>query len=400
MPVLPADCHRHADRACELLLRLANVSRPQTVIGEMPIQPSKTATLARPLILALFAGAGLVLAYQLANTLLLIFAGILLAVVLDVATEGLGKVLPIHRLARLGIVSVIGVLMLMTAIAWGGMRMVSEARSLAEIATQQLGEFNGWLHELGLVGGNEEGGDAEKNEEGEEGQARQGRSTSSLLSLLPAPEKLFGHAQSTLKLATGLLSNAVIIGFLALFFAAAPIDYREGFLKLLPVAKRPRVREVLVETGHTLRWWLVGQLATMALVAISIGLMLFLVGIPNAVLLGLLAGALNFIPFLGPILAAVPVLLAALPEGAAMVMLVMGLFVVIQSVEGYLVSPLIQKKAVYLPPAWSLAALVGFGVLFGGMGVALATPLLAVARIMTLRLYVEDVLERPRGEPG
>ena len=362
----------------------------QDCFGGRHIRRLRPTTFARPLILALLVGAGLVLAYQLSSTLLLLFAGILLAVVLDVATEALGRLLPIHRLARLGIVSVIGVLLLTTAVAWGGMRLVSEARSLVNIASEQFDEFGEQLEKLGLVttteGSNEE----------EAGIAQERNSGSVILNMLPTPEKLFGHAQSTLKLATGLLSNVVIIGFLALFFAASPIDYREGFLRLLPVAKRPRTREVLIETGHTLRWWLVGQLATMALVAVSIGIMLFLVGIPNAILLGLLSGALNFIPFLGPILAAIPVLLASLSEGAATVMLVMGLFVVIQSVEGYLISPLIQKKAVYLPPAWSLAALVGFGVLFGGMGVALATPILAVARIMTLRLYVEDVLERPR----
>ena len=341
-----------------------------------------TLPLARALILALLAAAGLFLTYQLASTFLLIFAGILLAVVLDVATEWLGEILPIHRIARLGIVSIIGVVTLLLMFAWGGMHLLSEARNLIEIASQQLGSLSIWLEELGLVGTDE--GNERENGGG------------TVQSLLPAPEQLFGHAQSTFKIATGLLSNTVIIVFLAIFFAAAPAEYREGFLKLLPVAKRARVRTVLIETGHTLRWWLVGQLATMVLVTVSVGLMLFLVGIPNAILLGLLAGALNFIPFLGPILAAIPVLLAAMPEGAAMVTLVMGLFIVIESVEGYLISPLIQKKAVYLPPAWSLAALVGFGVLFGGMGVALATPLLAVARILTLRLYVEDVLERPQ----
>lgn len=336
----------------------------------------------KSLIVTILTAAGLFMAYQLSGTLLLVFAGVLLAVVLDVATEALKKVLPIHRMLRLLFVSITGGLLLSAAFAWGGMRLLGEARSLAEIAWQQLGELDGWLRELGLV----DDGDAR-------GAENNGAST--IQNLLPAPEQLFGHAQSTVRMATGVFSNTVIIVFLAIFFAASPADYREGFLKLLAVGRRPRVREVLIETGHTLRWWLLGQLVTMALVAVSIGLMLYLVGIPNAILLGLLAGALNFIPFLGPILAAIPVLLAALPEGSATVILIMSLFILIESVEGYLISPIIQKKAVYLPPAWSLAALVGFGVLFGGLGVALATPLLAVARILTLRLYVEDVLERP-----
>lgn len=304
--------------------------------------------------------------------------------VLDVGTLWLGRVLPLGRTARLSIVSMAVCLLLAAGAAWGGMRMLTEARSLFEIASQQAALLGERLTDLGILVPDE---DSQEN-------------SSPLQSYLPDPEKLFGHAQSTFAAATGIVTNTVIILFLAIFFAASPAGYRDGFLKLLPMERRQRVGQVLEETGHTLRWWLVGQLATMALVAVSIGLMLFLTGVPNAVLLGLLAGVLNFIPFLGPILAAIPVALAVMPEGAAMLVLVMGLFIVIESLEGYLINPLIQKRAVYLPPAWSLAALVAFGVLFGGMGVALATPLLAVARILILRLYVEDVLERPAVLPA
>ncbi|NYT23597.1 AI-2E family transporter [Alcaligenaceae bacterium] len=333
---------------------------------------------------ALLAGAGLILAYQLASTLLLVFAGVLLAVVLDVAALGLKRILPIHRLARLAIVTTIACLLLIAAIVWGGMRLLNEAKNLIDIASQQASMIAERLEALGFAVPGKDGGS----------------NAASLQSYLPDPEQLFGHAQSTFSAATGVVVNTVIILFLAIFFAANPAGYRDGFLKLLPVDRRARIGQVLEETGHTLRWWLVGQLATMAIVAVSIGLMLLLMGIPNAVLLGLLAGALNFVPFLGPILAGIPVLLAAMPEGLAMLALVMGLFIIIESIEGYLINPLIQKRAVYLPPAWSLAALVAFGALFGGMGVALATPILAVARILVLRLYVEDVLERPRPSPS
>jgi len=308
-----------------------------------------------------------------------VFAGILLAVVLDVAALALKRLLPIGHLARLTLVTTLGCLLVAAAVAWGGLRLLAQAQNLIDIATQQAAMLGERLESLGIpIAGDE-------NENG----------SGSLKDYLPEPGQLFGHAQSTFNAAAGVLTNTVIILFLAIFFAANPAGYRDGFLKLLPVDRRQRVGEVLEETGHTLRWWLVGQLATMALVAVSIGLMLFLTGIPNAVLLGLLAGALNFIPFLGPILAGIPVFLAVMPEGAAMLALVMTLFVIIESVEGYLINPIIQKRAVYLPPAWSLAALVGFGALFGGMGVALATPLLAVARVLMLRLYVEDRLERP-----
>ena len=348
----------------------------------MPVPRPFSSIPVNTIMVAVLAVAGVVLLYALSDMVLLIFAGILLAVVLDVATFGLGKVWRIHRLARLGIVTTLLCVVMLVATVWGGVRMVNEARNLLEIASTHVTTLSEQLAEMGFSAPDEENGDSENG---------------SLQSLLPDPQQLFGHAQTTFSAITGLLMNTVIILFLGLFFAASPEDYRDGFVKLLPVRHRARVSEVLDETGHTLRWWLVGQLVTMAIVAVSIAIMLMAIGIPNAIFLGLLAGALNFIPFLGPILAAIPVVLAAATEGAGTVALVMGLFIVIESIEGYLLSPLIQKRAVYLPPAWSLAALVGFGILFGGIGVALATPILAVARVLMLRLYVEDVLERPNG---
>lgn len=344
---------------------------------------------ARPVIpiatiaIALLGGAGLYLAYEIAGTLLLIFSGILLASVLDAGTRGLGRILPIHRLARLGIVSLSIFGLIVAGLVWGGLNLVSQVRSLVEIALDQTDVIRGWLEELGFTWiADVEDADGDALER--------------LWDYLPAPETLFGHAQTAFGLTTSVLSNIVILIFLGLFFAADPAGYRDGFLKLIPVEKRMRVGEVLTEAGVSLRWWLLGQLAMMAIVAVSISVMLMIVGVPNAVLLGVLAGLLNFIPFLGPILAAVPVFLAAMPEGMTTLVLVMVLFTIIQSIEGYLIAPMVQERAVHIPPAWSLAALVIFGALFGGIGIALATPVLAVARILVLRLYVEDGLEKPR----
>lgn len=327
---------------------------------------------------ALLAGAGLFLAYQIAETLLLVFAGMLLAVVLDAATLLLGRMLHIHRLARLSIVSVLGFAGFAAAVVWGGVTLVSQLQNFAEMVAGQVQTLTERLGNWGLA-------PADTGEDAEDGK---------LLEFLPDPKQWFGHAQAAFGLTTGVIAKTVIILFLGLFFAADPTSYRNGFLKLVAVRKRIRVGQVLEEAGRSLRWWVIGQLTSMAIVAVSVSLMLALVGIPNAVLLGVAAGLLNFIPFLGPVLAGIPVLLAAIPEGPATLALVMGLFITLQSIEGYLINPMIQKRAVYLPPAWSLTALVVFGALFGGIGVALATPILAVTRILVLRLYVEDVLER------
>src|SRR5690606_31130756 len=280
----------------------------------------------------------------------------------------------------LALVTTIFILIAGIGILAGGVRLVNEAQSLLEVTSKQADRLIERLESMGLL-------KAQEDSEGE--------SPSTFLDYLPDPGQIFGHARTTIGASLGAATNMVIILFLGIFFATDPAGYRDGFVRLFPTFRRTAIKEALVDAGHTLRWWLVGQLATMALVAVSIAIMLYLTGIPNAIVLGLIAGILNFIPFLGPILAAIPKFLAAMPEGASTLWLVMALFVLIQCLEGYMINPMIQKRAVYLPPAWSLAALVAFGALFGGMGVSLATPILAVARVLTLRLYVKDTLERP-----
>ena len=328
------------------------------------------------LILALAAGTGLVLAYQVAGTLLLIFAGILLAAVLDAAVMALGKVLPVPRAARLTLVSALTLALVVIALFWGGFSLFGQAREMGDAAIGQARQLAELLSKYGIDLPLPEG------------------ERLTLTDVLPSPDLLFGHARNAFGITVGLAANTLVLIFLGLFFAADPAGYRDGFVMLVPPARRKRVREVLTEAGMALRWWLVGQLAMMALVAVSIGAMLALVGIPNAILLGVVTGLLNFIPFLGPILAAVPVFLAAVPEGLSTLLIVVVLFTVIQSVEGSVIGPLVQQRAVHLPPAWSLAALLIAGVLFGAIGVALATPLLAVLRVLLIRLYVEDLLEK------
>ena len=117
-----------------------------------------------------------------------------------------------------------------------------------------------------------------------------------------------------------------------------------------------------------------------------------LIGMPGAFLLGLQAGVVNFIPYLGPVIAAVPIGLAAMAQGTSMVVWALGVHTVIQTVEGYLFAPLIQRRAVDLPPVLSLAAVTVSGVLFGAMGAALVTPLVAALKVAVVRLYVEDRL--------
>ena len=122
--------------------------------------------------------------------------------------------------------------------------------------------------------------------------------------------------------------------------------YREGVLILVPLGARARVREVMDEMGQMLRSWLLGQLVRSAVVAVVLAVTLHLLGVPGARLLGLQAGVANFIPYLGPLIAALPVALVAMPLGLSTLAWVMAIYFAIQTIEGFVIAPLIQKGSV------------------------------------------------------
>lgn len=188
------------------------------------------------------------------------------------------------------------------------------------------------------------------------------------------------------------LGSLVVVVFLAGFLAASPRTYVGGLLMLVAKRRRQRMREVLEEIGHVLQRWLVGQVILMAVVAALTGIGLTLLGVPFALPLALIAGLLEFVPYVGPIVAAIPALIVALSEGPQLALWVGLLYLAVQSVESYILTPLIQHRAVDLPPALILLAQVLMGVTAGPLGVIVATPLAAAALVAVKRLYVEDVL--------
>jgi predicted PurR-regulated permease PerM len=190
---------------------------------------------------------------------------------------------------------------------------------------------------------------------------------------------------------------AVVIG---IFFAADPKLYRHGFLALIPRRKRARMGEVLDELGFTLWWWLMGQLATMASVGILIGVGLALLGVPLSGTLGLSAAVLSFIPSLGPLISVIPAIMLGLTISPIMGLWVALLYLGVQTLEANLITPLIQRRAISLPPAFVLASELLMGLLLGGAGLAFATPLTAVILVLVNMLYIEDYLKEKGSLPS
>lgn len=190
----------------------------------------------------------------------------------------------------------------------------------------------------------------------------------------------------------GILADIYIIIFIGLFMTAQPKPYQKGIIKLVPPSKRKRASEIIDKLGTTLKRWIAGKLLSMLVVAILSSVGLWLLGVPLALTLGIIAGILSFIPNFGPIIALIPAVLIGFMEGPNTALYVALLYIGVQAVESNLITPLVQKQMVFLPPAIILISQVLLGTLVGGLGLILATPIIAIAMVLINMLYIEDVL--------
>jgi predicted PurR-regulated permease PerM len=216
----------------------------------------------------------------------------------------------------------------------------------------------------------------------------------------PAESGFFANA-GTIALATAeALVNLLLVLFGAVFLAGNPRIYRTGLLKLVPERRRALAGEALSDSGRALKRWLLGQLVSMAVVGSLTGIGLWMLGVPSALALGVVAGVAEAIPYAGPVIAAIPGLLIALLAGPQTALWTLFLYVAIQQIEGTLVMPIIQKRAVSLPPALTVFGIVAAGLLFGTVGLIFAAPLLVVAYVMVKKLYVQEALGTDTPIPG
>jgi predicted PurR-regulated permease PerM len=302
--------------------------------------------------------------WKIAPVLMLAFAGIVFAGAVRAASQ------PLHRYLRLPqewAVAIVFALFLLLVLGGGylfGKEIAAQTTELweaiktaAEKAQARLGEspLGSWLVENLRSGTDEQ-----------------------------AMAKVFRGTVTVF----GALADVVLVLFLALYFAVEPKVYRNGLLLLLPPSARERVGDALDAAGTALRRWLMGQLGAMATVGFLTGLGLWIVGVPMAIPLGILTAILDFVPLIGPLIAAVPGLLIAFSQGPELAVYAALVYFGAQFIEGHLVIPIAQRWAVSLPPVLGLLSIVAFGLLFGLIGVLFAMPLAVVASVLVQRLWV------------
>jgi predicted PurR-regulated permease PerM len=326
------------------------------------------------LIVALVLG-GLLLLWYAVWVLLVIFGGILMAVLLSAIAEGVAWLTRLSRGWSLVIV-VLGLVVIFGTIGWLAAPSVShQVDQLTDKLPASVQKLKGYL---------------DRSAWGHQ-----------IVSRLWTPRGMGDNSQLVEK-ATGIASVAVtvivtivVVFAVGLYLAGEPEMYLSGFTSLFPHPMRPRIHETLQTIGLTLKWWILGQCVTMVVIGSLTMFGLWLIGIPLWFLIGLLAALFNFIPNFGPLVSFIPAVLLALTIDPAKVLWVCVLWVVAQSLEGYVVTPLVQREMVWLPPALTIVVQVLMGVLVGPIGVVFAAPLTAATLVAVKMLYVEDVMGDP-----
>jgi predicted PurR-regulated permease PerM len=177
--------------------------------------------------------------------------------------------------------------------------------------------------------------------------------------------------------AFGLFGTLAVVLIAALYLAAAPGSYVNGAMRLVPVPHRPKAKELFAAAGSALWAWSAGQALDMLVVGVLSGVGLWLLGVPLALVLGVVAGLFNFVPYIGAMVGAVPAIIIAFSVGSTTGIETMILYAVIQGFEGNVMAPLIQKRAVHMPPGLTILSQTAFGAILGIPGLIFATPLTA-----------------------
>lgn len=307
---------------------------------------------------------------ELNRFFLLVFAAIVLGAVFDAITGRICRWTGISRSPGLALAIVAFLGVFLGAFTLFGSQLAGEFDTIRQTVPAAITRLQGFLESYGL--GTPVGGLAELGREDISG--------------------LFTQAGGFALAAGNGIADFVLVLVGAIFMAANPDVYRRGLLLLVPSKAEDIAAEALCHTGTGLRGWMKGQAISSLVVAALTWAGLELLGVPAAGGLGVIAGLLDIIPMIGPIIAGVPAVLLAFTVSPLTALWTLLLFLGIQQLQGNVLQPMIQKHAVDVPPAVLLFAVLAFGLLFGFLGVLLAAPLTIVSFILVRRIYVEAIL--------
>jgi len=328
----------------------------------------------------------LLFTWYFAATLFLILAGVLLGVALNAMTDILGRVAKLPHSLRLAIVCLALAGALSGVIFLGGATIAEQATALSGTIKTQLVNVKAFLDRNGIDTSYLDLANPASQ------MAAPGASetpASATRRNIPSAGTLASSGgaivSQTFKLLLGTVSavgNFFIVLFLGLAFAAQPSVYRNGLLYMAPARHRAQAAVIIDRIGETLQRWLIAQMITMAAVFVVTWIGLTIIGVESAFILGVQAGLLAFIPTVGALIGGLIVVLASLASGWVAAASALVLFLCIHAMESYVLTPMLQRQALEIPPATLFAFQILLGVVFGIWGIALALPLIAIVKVL------------------
>lgn len=308
---------------------------------------------------------------QVLHILLLLFAAILTALFLDGLAYPAQRFLRFPRLLAIIATTTLAVLAIVGFGIALGPQLMEQSQQLGDLLPRSLERLRGWAQQqawLNLL---------------TEMTPRQ---------LSATPTALLGQLSGIFSTTIGFFASIAIVLVMAFYLAIQPAPYVGGLVRMFPQSRRARAREILRLIGRALRWWLVGRAISMTAVGLLTLFGLWFIDLPAALALAVIAGLMSFVPYFGPIAAAIPALLISLSGLPWEPLWVLAVYSAVQFLEGNFVTPIVQERAVALPPVVLLTSQVAAGVLFGLLGVLLATPLAVAVIVIVQTVYIQDIL--------
>lgn len=298
-------------------------------------------------------------AIYMAQALLVVFGGLVFAAIIDGGARLLGRVLPVARGIRIAIVLVLGLIFTGWVLFFAGTQLAEQAAQFPAIIEEQALRVMAWLEQQGF--------------------AIDSRSVTGMV------QQASGGVGQLTRAVGGIIggfTTLFLVVILGIYIALEPRLYERGVAWMLPDERREGFLDMAGKMAFAMRRLMFGRLLGMVFEGLLTWAALGLYGVPLAALLGLMTGILAFIPNVGAVISGLLMVLVGFSGGPDMALYCLGVYLVVQTFDGYILVPLIAKKTVDLAPALVLAMQLVFGVLFGIIGLALADPLVAMIKVM------------------
>jgi predicted PurR-regulated permease PerM len=294
----------------------------------------------------------------LIQPLLIIFGGLVLAAMLDGGARLLGKILPLPRALRVVLTILLVIAFFVGLFYMTGVQIAAQAEQLRATLEIQANRVAAWASELGLMPGR-----------------------SDLTGLVQQAVGSVGKLTSAVGTVFGAVTSMLMIVVIGLFIALEPRIYERGLQWLIPSDSRDQFAKTVARMAETMRRLLAGRLLGMLFEGVLTWILLWIAGVPMALLIGILTGVLAFIPNIGAFISGVMMVAVGFSAGQEQGIWAIIIYFGVQNFDGYVVLPMVAKRTVDMPPALTLSSQILASTLFGVLGLALADPIVAMIKV-------------------